>query len=231
MKNFKEIYQQFLCCVTVVCTLFVNPSISSPFNFPETIEEDGKEIFVPVLNENHTCIPLEECSSLVWLMNETLSLKGISSEDISRVLRSKRCVIDELSSEEEITLNTRVVCPKIHDVSYGSGDDDGEDYEVRTVFDLTRSSVVECSLQIQHADKNEPLGDLQTKSLSGERKKYKNLRRLADRRIVRIAAEGSCCWNTYTRIRLAGEPIFVRPNKELIPEVSIKSAEKVECVE
>lgn len=207
------------------------------FKFPETIiSETGVEIFVPELDENQSCIPLKDCPPLSWLARE------ISSEKLSQMLssqdiKSKRCVISEVDTEEEVTMETRVVCPKIHDKSVAKNEKDcgddcewtEDDYEIRTVFELERNTAIECSIQLQHGEVDDPLNDLQIKSLSGKRKKYRHLKRLAERRVIRVTADGFCCWRVYQRKGFKGESTYIEPNDETFPDHLVMSTELVEC--
>ena len=211
------------------------------FKFPETIiSETGVEIFVPELDENQSCIPLKDCPPLSWLAREISSEKlsqMLSSQDISRTLKSKRCVISEVDTEEEVTMETRVVCPKIHDKSVAKNEKDcgddcewtEDDYEIRTVFELERNTAIECSIQLQHGELDDPLNDLQIKSLSGKRKKYRHLKRLANRRVLRVSADGFCCWRVYQRKGFKGESTYIEPNDETFPDHLVMSTELVEC--
>jgi len=229
---------------TLLCCFCLKTSSPSPtFLFPDTIEsETGGEIFISKLNDDQTCIPLGTCSQLAWLAREIPAERYISQilspKNISRTLKSKRCVINEADSEQEVTMQTRVVCPKIHDISVdtdkndcGVDCNDEEDYEVRTVFELERRTSIECSIQLQHGELDDPLNDLQIKFLSGKRKKYHNLKRLAERRVLRVTADGFCCWRVYQKVGFRGDSSFVEPDDEIFPDHLVKSTRQVECDE
>lgn len=233
----------FINAIFICCFCFKNSSPSPTFLFPDTIEsETGGEIFISKLNDDQTCIPLQTCPELSWLAREIPPEKYISQvlspKNISRTLKSKRCVISEVESEEEVTMQTRVVCPKIHDISVDTnkkdcGEDcnDEEDYEVRTVFELERRTSIECSIQLQHGELSDPLNDLQIKSLSGKRKKYHNLKRLAKRRVLRVTAHGFCCWRVYQKVGFRGESSFIEPDDEIFPDHVVMSTQQIECDE
>ena len=152
----------------------------------------------------------------------------------SDALKAKRCVIPEINSEKELTLKTRVACPTINDFSVDTFDEDEDDYEIRTVFDFDAVSStrvnLECSLHIEHGHITDPLSDMEIKSLTGKRKKYPNLKRLSKRRILRITADGLCCWRLYTEIHFSGDSTFIEPDDEIFPETLIKSTQQVECI-
>ena len=220
----------FMCSVFVISTQYIQAT--SSFEFPETHVVDGQEILTPKLNENTFCVSLKNCKYLSWLLQETTNLSIISQEQLIETLKEKRCELNDIGSDDEITLETKVECPNINDISVGSNDQTEDstedDYEVRSIINLKSSSVVHCSLQIQHAAPD-TLKDWKIKALSGERKKYHNLRRLAGRTVLRITADGSCCWKVYTAKRFGGEPSLVTPDDPIIPENSIKSTKQVEC--
>jgi len=221
---------QILSYAAVIFITVVQLPTSSPtFLFPETVEDHGIPVQTVKLNPDLSCIPLDECPSLVWLVNNITSIKGISLKMASDALKSKRCVLAEINSEQELTSKTRVACPRINDFSVDTVDEDEDDYEIRTVFDFAKRISLECSLHIEHGAIIDPLSDLQIKSLTGKRKKYHNLKRLAKRRIFRITADGLCCWRLYTQVRFGGDSTFIEPGDEIFPEIHIKSTQQVEC--
>lgn len=221
-----------MCYSSVMVMIVVHLATSSPtFFFPETINEDGIAVQTVKLNEDLSCVPLEECPALVWLINNITSIKGISEKRASDALKAKRCVIDEINSEQELTLKTRVACTTIHDFSVDTFEEVEDDYEIRTVFEFTERLNLECSLHIEHGDIIDPLSDMEIKSLTGKRKKYPNLKRLSKRRILRITADGICCWRVYTQIHFGGDSTFIEPDDEIFPELLIKSTQQVECIE
>ena len=211
-------------------------NVSNAFHFPETHVVDGKQILTASLAEDLECIRLEDCDTLSWLLRDIKSLQRISTDKINNVLREKRCELADIGSDNVITLDTKVACPRVKDTSLGARLDGGndEDYELtfddlRSVTDnLARSKQSLCSLKIQHA----PLGSLaeiDIRALSGDRKEYRHLKRLAERQILRITADGNCCWTVYTEKGFAGEPMYVGPDNEVFPELSIKSTRQVDC--
>ena len=218
----------FICAIFMISTQYIQ--VSNSFNFPQTHVVDGQQILTPTLDENISCTSLKNCKALSWLLQDTTNLQGISQEQKIEALKEKRCELNVIGSDKEITMETKVACPKIHDISVGSNDDvKGDyDYEFRSVFIVKTLSLVHCSLQIQHAPSN-TLKDWQIKALSGERKKYRHLKRLAGRKILRITADGSCCWKVYSGKRFRGESTLVQPDDQIFPESSIKSTQQVEC--
>ena len=225
-----EINGIFMCFVFVISAQYIQ--VTNSFEFPETHVVDGQQILTPKLNEKFSCVALKNCKYLSWLLQETTNFSRIPQEQLIERLKEKRCELNDIGSDDEITLETKVECPKINDISVGSNDqvEDSteDDYEVRSIINLKSLSVVHCSLQIQHAAPD-TLKDWKIKALSGERKKYHNLKRLAKRKVLRITADGSCCWKVYTAIRFGGESTLVRPDDQIFPENSIKSTKQVEC--
>ena len=236
---------RIMCYTSVIAIAVVQLATASPtFIFPKLIDDHGNPVQTVQLNEDLTCIPLEECSALVWLINNVTSIKGVSEKMASDALKAKRCVIDEINSEQELTLKTRVACPTIHDFSVDTLDEDEDDYnstltiheddyEIRSAFEFHFKKRVnlECSLHIEHGHIIDPLSDMEIKSLTGKRKKYPNLKRLSKRRILRITADGLCCWQIYTHIHFGGDSTFIEPDDEIFPELLIKSTQQVECTE
>ena len=86
---------------------------------------------------------------------------------------------------------------------------------------------VHCSIQLQHGEIDAPLMDLKMTSLSGKRKKYQRLQRLAKRRVLRILAEGPCCWRVYDKIYFNGQSTHIDPNVETFPGHLVKSGQQV----
>ena len=221
-----------MCSVFMISTQYIQ--VSNSFNFPQTHVVDGQQILTHTLDENISCTSLKNCKALAWLLQDTQNLRGISQEQKIEALKEKRCELKAIGSDEEITMETKVACPKIHDISVGSDNQiedstEGDyDYELRSVFIVKTLSLVHCSLQIQHAPRN-TLKDWQIKALSGERKKYHHLKRLAGRKILRITADGSCCWKVYSGKRFRGESTLVQPDDQIFPESTIKSTQQVEC--
>ena len=223
----------FICAIFMISTQYIQ--VSNSFNFPQTHVVDGQRILTPLLDENISCTSLKNCKALSWLLQDTTNLQGISQEQKIEALKEKRCELNVIGSDKKITMETKVACPKIHDISVGSNNqveestDEGDyDYELKSVFIVKFLSEVHCSLQIQHAPRN-TLKDWQIKALSGERKKYHHLKRLAGRKILRITADGSCCWKVYSGKRFRGEATLVQPDDQIFPESSIKSTQQVEC--
>lgn len=218
----------------VISSQFMN--VSNAFHFPETHVVDGEEILTASLAKDLECIRLEDCDTLSWLLRDTKGSQRISTDEINNVLREKRCELTDIGSDNIITLDTKVACPKVKDTSLGVRLDDGneEDYDLtfddlRSVTDnLARGKQSLCSLKIQHA----PLGSLteiDIRALSGDRKEYRHLKRLAERQILRITADGNCCWTVYPEKGFAGEQMYVSPDNEVFPELSIKSTRQVDC--
>jgi len=228
---------------TFLLLSFLSSHISLAFLFPDTIEsETGEEILISKLDGDKTCIPLKNCRSLSWFKRKLPSTGYISQllslQNISNLLKSKRCVISEADSEGEATMETRVVCPKIHEKRIDENKKDcgadcahEDELVVRTVFKLERSSSIDCSIELHHGELDNPLKDLQIKSLSGKRKKYGRMRRLKNRRVLRVAAHGSCCWRVYQKRGFQGDSTFVEPDNEAFPEHLVYSTQKVECEE
>ena len=231
---------------TFLLLSFLSSHISLAFLFPDTIEsETGEEILISKLYKNQTCIPLKNCRTLSWLKRKLPSTKYISQllslQNVSNILRSKRCVISKVDLEEEVTMETRVVCQKIHEkIIHEYKKDCGakcanEDdlvvrrYHVGSLFELVRKKRIECSIELQHGELNNPLNDLQIKILSGRRKKYFRMRRLKNRRVLRVACHGSCCWRVYQKSGFKGDSTFIDPDNEVFPEHMVYSTQMVDC--
>ena len=180
----------------VISSQFMN--VSNAFHFPETHVVDGEQILTASLAEDLECIRLEDCDTLSWLLRDIKSLKRISTDEINNVLREKRCELADIGSDNVITLDTKVACPRVKDTSLGARSDDGndEDYELtfddlRSVTDnLARSKQSLCSLKLQHAPPGS-LTEIDIRALSGDRKEYRHLKRLDERQILRITADGN----------------------------------------
>ena len=92
----------FMCSVFVISTQYVQ--VTSSFEFPETHVVDGQEILTPKLNENTFCVSLKNCKYLSWHLQETTNLSRLSQEQLIETLKEKRCELNDIGSDDEITL-------------------------------------------------------------------------------------------------------------------------------
>ena len=231
----------YVIYVFVIIMVNLEASFSLPtFLFPDEtvkISSNSSKLLISKVNEDLSCVPLRKCPQLAWLakanITEIYPNKILSAEMISTTLKSKRCAISEINIEEEVNLRTRVRCPRTDQVgTYPveiQYDGDEHDFVVRTLFELERTLNVHCSIQLQHGEIDAPLMDLKMTSLSGKRKKYQRLKRLAKRRVLRILAEGPCCWRVYDNIYFNGQSTHIDPNVETFPGHLVKSGQQVKC--
>ena len=150
-------------------SIFLCPQISLEFLFPDTTEsETGEEILIYKLDDDKACIQLKYCPTLSWLKRKLPTTKYVSQlliiQDIPTILKSKRCVISELDSEEEVTMETRVVCQKLNETSidknnkvYDADCANEDDCEGRLSFELHKGQAsIECSIELQHGEFDNP---------------------------------------------------------------------------
>merc|ERR1719361_43537 len=86
------------------------------------------------------------------------------------------------------------------------------------------------SITIIHYDRQgpQPLHDMKALKLKGT--KYRNIRKLSsNREIIRVRAEGNCCWRVFNRIGHTGQIQKISPGFDEKPNIKIKSVTRTSC--
>ena len=226
----------------------------SKIRFPqELISEDGSRIWAFATPQNVSCIPLSQCATFSWLLNNETNnvFVQIGPKKIKTLLQRKRCVIEEAHSDAEITLNTRTACPNLIDADDDFGE--YEDYTADTTLELREDyddecdsgsgfggagfsnfrgasrSKLACSLEITHGPPEDALSSLQTTRFSSPRRRYGRLKRLEKRQVLHIQAHGNCCWEIYSQSYFTGTTEEAQPGYAIYPESQPRSIKKICC--
>ena len=233
-------------------------SYQSPFKFPQTVEKENGD-FVLAFNtaQNEGCVPLKDCPTYSWLLEEPNipnEIINVIPENIKVILGKKRCVIEEASSNDEVTMDSLIVCPdtdnELSDYVDYEGEYEDEDYieignrqEEDTVCDSSYdggsfgalvatkgNQEIECSLEITHQSLEEDsIETLRTKSLSGKIEKYRRLKKLETREVLRMKAHGNCCWEYYQKPVFKNEKTYIEPGDPIYPTYQPRSIKRVCC--
>ena len=73
------------------------------------------------------------------------------------------------------------------------------------------------------------LNDLQILHFSNKWKEIGNIQKLKRRRVLRIKANGNCCWKIYKRKWLLGRYEHIYAGYDKYPRIQLKSLRKVDC--
>ena len=224
----------FTVTILVVC---VNTSLQ--LFFPDThVNSEGKIVHMFKPQDNSECVKLRQCPTLIWLLDHQNNIAGVRSDKILNGIRSKRCMVEESTSDDKLTLDTIVSCPITQEAESNEADDDdyndddeGIDYSTRNVFDLIRGVGVDdsCvgSVEVLHGSRKNTLGTLKTQRFS--RKRYSNLRKLKQRTILRLVVYGNCCWQVYSRIKFQGLAEIIDAGYDDAPQIRLRSIKQVDC--
>ena len=209
------------------------------------------------LDSHLRCISLRNCSVFMWILDNTRKMKTINANQVFRMAEKKMCDVDELISNSPLTLDSRIACPDVpdkpeYDLEERLDYDDQnsinyvEDYEYlsdnendsdllneRNIHDLLSEDqkAFNCigAIEFHHGPVKDPLSDLQILHFSNKWKEIGNIQKLKNRRILRVKANGNCCWKIYRRKRFLGrfEPIYQGYDK--YPRIQLRSLRKVDC--
>ena len=234
--------------ILTVVILAVCAHTSAQLFFPEThVNTKGKVVQMFKPPENSECIKLRQCPALIWLRDHQNSIAGVRSDKILKGIRSKRCMVEDSTSENELNLDTIVSCPITQEAEaneandYDDSDDydgynddilglrDDSDYGTRDVFGLLGRDGDSCSgsVAVLHGSRKNPLSTLKHQRFS--RKRHPNLRKLKQRTILRLAVDGNCCWRIYSRARFQGLDDYIDAGYDDVPQIRVRSLKQVGC--
>ena len=246
--------------LTVICVQKTCFAFSSPYSWPANltkVNEKGNIIHM-FSSKDATCTKLRNCPELLWMQqhqNNIVQAQQLSSKVFERGLKRKRCVYEEFTSNENLSLDTAVSCPIAekkdvneyddeydadgdYDYEDGAYDDDSytlhDNDQVRAPFDIFdpfegKIAPTGCtgSIQVTHGAKHNPLGTLKIQRFVGTG--YQNLRKLRRRTILRLSSDGDCCWQVYSRRRFQGASESIYVGYDDTPMIPARSLQQVGC--
>ena len=87
----------------------------------------------------------------------------------------------------------------------------------------------ECSLELTHGPYKDTLSSLKTVQFGGYRKMYRRLKKLENRKVLHIQAQGNCCWEIYQKAFFTGDIHHVEPGNSVYPVHQPRAIKKVCC--
>ena len=110
---------------------------------------------------------------------------------------------------------------------------DNELLNERNIHNLLRENqeAFSCNgtIEFHHGPQKDPLNDLQILHFSNKWKEIGNIQKLKRRRILRIKANGNCCWKIYKHKRLLGRYEQIYAGYDKYPRIQLRSLRKVDC--
>ena len=247
INNFRRVL--LLLFVKGFCLSNQSPIIRFPV---QVVNQKGEPELVENTGDHASCVPLEECKTFTWMLeyeniqNEVVQIEPI---EVAKLIRSKRCALHEIGSDTLVTMDTRVTCP--HTAEEGDDyddyyneinirDDDIYDYEedcnmaIRSEMggglETKRATAdIDCTLEFTHGPFEDILSSLETTHFSGERKKYRRLRKLDTRKVLHVEAHGHCCWEIFKEPYFKGDIHHVEPGNSVYPVHQPRSVQRVCC--
>ena len=165
-------------------------------------------------SENKECKPISECKSFLYLLQKHRTpdvLQDLVARDcgFSGTTQLIWCPVEE-------KLNPSLLVPD--DETRGGG----------IITSLLKSKqLCNGSLTIMHYGDDE--SDFKRTKMTGG--SYQNLKILQKRFVVKIEAEGNCCWKLHSEIGFRGNEQETEPGYSNSPQVQPKSIKRVLCSE
>ena len=100
-----------LLLVKAFCLSNQSPIIKFPV---QVFDERGERHLVLDTGDHASCVPLKECTTFTWMLeyeniqNEVVQIEPI---EVAKLIRSKRCALDEIDSDSLVTMDTLITCP------------------------------------------------------------------------------------------------------------------------
>ena len=122
----------------------------------------------------------------------------------------------------------------VEDYEYLTEDEnEGELLIERRIHDLLREEQKpdSCigSLEFYHGPSNSPLNDIQILRLSQKWKEIGNVKKLKQIRVLRLKAEGNCCWKIYQNQNFSGRYEHIHAGYDKYPRIKFQSLKKFDC--
>ena len=134
---------------------------TAQFKFP-VIKEDKNGEFIEqfAVDELSTCLPVRNCSTFMWMLNNTRKFKRFNTNTLLSVFKTKRCNIEEAESSNDLTLDSVVACPTGNNASWSDhqnkeekrqdDDDYVEDYDNMMITDNCAHYLSDLCRNCQH---------------------------------------------------------------------------------
>ena len=245
---------KFLIHLAVLLHIF---GFTTQFKFP-VIKEDENGEFIEqfAVDEHSTCLPVRNCSTFMWMLNNTRKFKRFNTNKLLSVFKTKICNIKEAESSNDLTLDTVVACPTRKNASWSDhqnkeekrqdDDDYVEDYDnmmdyeydgelldVRSGGGLFETSeyLHTClgSLEFSHGMRKNPLKTIEIFKISSKWKTIREIKKLKHRHVLRLKSDGNCCWRAYQLKRFRGRYEDIFPGYDEFPKIQPKSLKKMNC--
>ena len=230
---------------------------TTQFKFP-VIKEDENGVFIQqfAVDEHSTCLPVRNCSTFMWMLNNTRKVKRFNTNKLLSVFKTKICNVEEAESSNDLTLDTVVACPTGKNESWSDhqskeeqrqyDDDyvedfgnmmedeyDGELIDVRSGGGLFETSeyLHTClgSLEFSHGMRKNPLKTIEIFKISSKWKTIREIKKLKHRHVLRLKSDGNCCWRAYQFKRFRGRYEDIFPGYDEFPKIQPKSLKKMNC--
>ena len=245
---------KFLLNLAVLLHIF---GFTTQFKFP-VIKEDENGVFIQqfAVDEHSTCLPVRNCSTFMWMLNNTRKFKRFNTNKLLSVFKTKICNVEEAESSNDLTLDTVVACPTGKNESWSDhqskeeqrqyDDDyvedfgnmmddeyDGELLDVRSGGGLFETSqyLHTClgSLEFSHGMRKNPLKTIEIFKISSKWKTIREIKKLKHRHVLRLKSDGNCCWRAYQFKRFRGRYEDIFPGYDEFPKIQPKSLKKMNC--
>jgi len=212
-------FVQFASLNILICT-------TTQFLFPKPhFDENGEMKLQFHLDLYSNCVPLRHCETFKWILANTREFPKINSGRVFNVLKDKMCDYGEVVSDASFSMDTYIECP------VGITKEDKNDIILRTDLPTSsrKSPICIGSLEFFHGSRRNPLRTVKVLKLSSRLKKVRNIKKINDRRILRIKSHGNCCWRTYKNKGFRGrfEDIYIGYDK--FPRIHPQSMKKIYC--
>ena len=230
---------------------------TTQFKFP-VIKEDENGVFIQqfAVDEHSTCLPVRNCSTFMWMLNNTRKFKRFNTNKLLSVFKTKICNVEEAESSNDLTLDTVVACPTGKNESWSDhqskeeqrqyDDDyvedfgnmmddeyDGELIDVRSGGGMFETSeyLHTClgSLEFSHGMRKNPLKTIEIFKISSKWKTIREIKKLKHRHVLRLKSDGNCCWRAYQFKRFRGRYEDIFPGYDEFPKIQPKSLKKMNC--
>ena len=245
----------FLLHLAVLLHIF---GFSTQFKFP-VIKEDENGVFIKqfAVDEHSTCLPVRNCSTFMWMLNNSRKFERFNTNKLLSVFKTKICNIEEAESSNDLTLDTVVACPTGKNATWSDQqnkedqrqDDDDYAEDVENMMDdeyddvesidlrsggalFERSEYLHTclgSLEFTHGLRKNPLKTIEIFKISSKWKTIREIKKLKRRHVLRLKSDGNCCWRAYQFKRFRGRYEDIFPGYDELPKIQPKSLKKMSC--
>ena len=164
--------------------------------------------------EKRECKPISECKSFLYLLQKH---------------RTASVLEDLVARDCGFTGTTQLIwCPieeKLNPLKLVPDDEERGGGIIKSL--ITNKELCNGSLTIMHYGDDE--SDFKRTKMTGE--SYQNLKILQKRFVVKIEAEGNCCWKLHSEIGFRGNEQEAEPGYSNPPDIQPKSIKRRVCSE